>query len=115
MARRAPKAGDVFVHHGARAHGYRDTVNLGLINVIYEPSLLQKVRFDVVGFPGWFPGYQSLVVVEPAMRREGRHLLTLGIRKLARARHRGRTGGGCRTALSRSQLKEALPELVPRC
>jgi AraC family L-rhamnose operon transcriptional activator RhaR/AraC family L-rhamnose operon regulatory protein RhaS len=78
------KAGDVFVHHGGRAHGYRDTVNLGLINVIYEPSLLQKVRFDVAGLPG----YQSLFVVEPAMRREGqfeRHL-TLGIRELARAR-----------------------------
>jgi AraC-like DNA-binding protein len=55
-----------------------------LINVIYEQSLLQKVRFDVAGLPG----YQSLFVVEPAMRRKGefeRHL-TLGIRDLARAR-----------------------------
>jgi AraC family L-rhamnose operon transcriptional activator RhaR/AraC family L-rhamnose operon regulatory protein RhaS len=78
------KAGDVFVHHGGRPHGYRDTVKLGLINVIYDQSLLQKVRFDVVGLPG----YQSLFVVEPAMRREGqfeRHL-TLGVRDLARAR-----------------------------
>lgn len=78
------KAGDVFVHHGGRPHGYRDTKNLGLINVIYEQSLLQRVRFDVAGLPG----YQSLFVVEPAMRRKGefeRHL-TLGIRDLARAR-----------------------------
>jgi AraC family L-rhamnose operon transcriptional activator RhaR/AraC family L-rhamnose operon regulatory protein RhaS len=78
------KAGDVFVHHGGRPHGYRDTVKLGLINVIYDQSLLQKVRFDVAGLPG----YQSLFVVEPAMRREGqfeRHL-TLDVRDLARAR-----------------------------
>ena len=77
------KAGDVFVHHGGRPHGYRDTANLGLINVIYEQSLLQKVLFDVAGLPG----YQSLFVVEPAMRREGqfeRHL-RLGIDELARA------------------------------
>jgi AraC-like DNA-binding protein len=77
-------AGDVFVHHGGRPHGYRDTENLGLINVIFEQSLLRKVRFDVDGLPG----YQSLFVVEPAMRREGqfeRHL-TLGIRELTRAR-----------------------------
>lgn len=78
------KAGDVFVHHGGRPHGYRDTEGLGLINVIYEQSLLQRVRFDVAGLPG----YQSLFVVEPAMRREGRfeRHLTLGIRELARAR-----------------------------
>lgn len=78
------KAGDVFVHHGGRPHGYRDTVDLGLINIVYEPSLLQKVRFDVTGLPG----YQSLFVVEPAMRRGGHFEghLTLGFRDLARAR-----------------------------
>lgn len=78
------KAGDVFVHHGGRPHGYQDTANLGVINVIYDQSLLHKVRFDVAGLPG----YQSLFVIEPAMRREGhfaRHL-TLGLRDLAQAR-----------------------------
>ena len=78
------KAGDVFVHHGGRPHGYRDTHNLGVINVIYEQSLLHRVRFDVAGLPG----YQALFVIEPAMRLRGhfaRHL-TLGIRELAKAR-----------------------------
>lgn len=77
-------AGDVFVHHGGRPHGYRGTENLGVINVIYDQSLLQKVRFDV----GGLPGYQSLFVVEPAMHREGhfaRHL-SLDLQQLARAR-----------------------------
>ena len=67
------KAGDVFVHHGTRPHGYRDTEHLGLINIIFDQSLLQRVRFDVTGLPG----YQSLFVVEPAMLKEGhsaRHL-----------------------------------------
>ncbi|MEX1118479.1 MAG: helix-turn-helix domain-containing protein [Terrimicrobiaceae bacterium] len=78
------KAGDVFVHHGGRPHGYRDTANLGLINVIYDTNLLHKVRFDVAGLPG----YQSLFVIEPAMRREGnfaRHL-SLDMPKLATVR-----------------------------
>ena len=77
------KAGDVFVHHGTRPHGYRDTEHLGLINVIFDQSLLQRVRFDVTGLPG----YQSLFVVEPAMLKEGhsaRHL-TLGMGDLAKA------------------------------
>ena len=76
-------AGDVFVHHGGRPHGYRETSNLGLINVIYDQSLLQKVCFDVAGFPG----YQSLFVVEPAMLNEGRYErhLTLGMTELAKA------------------------------
>lgn len=77
------KAGDVFVHHGTRPHGYRDTEHLGLINIIFDQSLLQRVRFDVTGLPG----YQSLFVVEPAMLKEGhsaRHL-TLGMGDLAKA------------------------------
>jgi AraC-like DNA-binding protein len=78
------KAGDVFVHHGGRPHGYRENSNLGVINLIYDQALLQKVCFDVVGLPG----YQSLFVVEPAMVNEGhyeRHL-TLGMTELAKAR-----------------------------
>jgi len=78
------KAGDIFVHHGARPHGYRATEHLGLINVIFDQSLLQRVRFDVTGLPG----YQSLFVVEPAMLREGhstRHL-TLPMDELSKAK-----------------------------
>lgn len=78
------KAGDVFVHHGGRPHGYRATHNLGVINVVYEPSLLNRVRLDVSGLPG----YQALFVLEPALRRSGRFArhLTLGVRELAKAR-----------------------------
>jgi AraC-like DNA-binding protein len=78
------KAGDVFVHHGGRPHGYRETMNLGVINVIYDRSLLQKVYFDVASLPG----YQSLFVVEPAMLNEGRYErhLTLGVTELAKAK-----------------------------
>ena len=79
------KAGDVFVHHGARPHGYRATEHLGLINIIFDQSLLQRVRFDVSGLPG----YQALFVVEPAMLKEGqsaRHL-TLGMDDLDKAKH----------------------------
>ena len=78
------KAGDVFVHHGTRPHGYRATEHLGLINIIFDQSLLHRVRFDVTGLPG----YQSLFVVEPAMLKEGhsaRHL-TLGMDDLAKAK-----------------------------
>ena len=78
------KAGDVFVHHGARPHGYRATEHLGLINIIFDQSLLQRVRFDVTGLPG----YQSLFVVEPAMLKEGhsaRHL-TLPMDELSKVK-----------------------------
>jgi len=80
----AVKAGDVFVHHGGRPHGYRATRNLGVVNVIYEPSLLNRVRLDVESLPG----YQALFVIEPALRRAGRSArhLTLGMRELAKAR-----------------------------
>lgn len=83
------KAGDVFVHHGGSPHGYRETENLGLINVLYEPSLLDKVRLDVAGLPG----YQSLFVVEPALRRSGRFArhLTLGVDDLGKARQLAET------------------------
>lgn len=78
------KAGDVFVHHGTRPHGYRATEHLGLINIIFDQSLLQRVRFDVTGLPG----YQALFVVEPAMLKEGhsaRHL-TLNMDDLGKAK-----------------------------
>ena len=78
------KAGDVFVHHGSRPHGYRATEHLGLINIIFDQSLLQRVRFDVTALPG----YQSLFVVEPAMLKEGhsaRHL-TLPMDELSKVK-----------------------------
>jgi AraC-like DNA-binding protein/mannose-6-phosphate isomerase-like protein (cupin superfamily) len=78
------KAGDVFVHHGGRPHGYCETEKLGVINVIYEQALLQEVSFDVAGLAG----YQSLFVVEPAMLNEGRfeRHLTLGMTELGKAK-----------------------------
>jgi len=78
------KAGDVFVLHGNRPHAYRETKNLSLINVIYDPSLLHRARFDVAGLPG----YQALFVIEPTVPRTAgfdRHL-QLGVQDLARAK-----------------------------
>ncbi|MDR1281549.1 MAG: helix-turn-helix domain-containing protein [Opitutaceae bacterium] len=62
-------AGDVFVLHGERPHGYRNTRNLTVINVTYDPALLAATRLDVAGIPG----YQALFVIEPALRKKGRY------------------------------------------
>jgi AraC family L-rhamnose operon transcriptional activator RhaR/AraC family L-rhamnose operon regulatory protein RhaS len=78
------KVGDVFVLHERNPHGYRNTKNLSVINVIYDRALLNKVRFDIAGLPG----YQALFVVEPALHKQGkfgRHL-HLGMEDLGTVR-----------------------------
>jgi len=47
------KAGDVFVINGRRRHGYEETSNLALVNILYNPALLataNKLLADVSGF-----------------------------------------------------------------
>jgi len=79
------KAGEVFVLHGTRPHGYRATKDLSVINVVYDRTLLNQVCFDVAGLPG----YQALFVVEPVLRlAEGeihRHM-HLDVEELAKVR-----------------------------
>lgn len=62
-------AGDVFVLHGTRPHGYRNTSNLTVINVTYDSALLANTQLDITGLPG----YQALFVIEPNLRRKGRY------------------------------------------
>ncbi len=62
-------AGDVFILHGSRPHGYRSTNNLTVINIIYDPVLLANARLDIAELPG----YQALFVIEPALHRKGNY------------------------------------------
>lgn len=61
----AIKTGDGFVIHGSREHGYRDTQDLHLINVLYQRELLagQAVHLREV------PGYHVLFTLEPAYHK----------------------------------------------
>ncbi|MDQ8195983.1 helix-turn-helix domain-containing protein [Coraliomargarita sp. SDUM461004] len=69
----AIKAGDVFVLHGNRPHGFKHTNNLSIVNVIFDRSLLSINKLKV----SKLPGYQALFEVEPALLEFGkfkRHL-----------------------------------------
>lgn len=58
--------GDVFTLQGERAHGYRDLNGLCLINLLYDPRLLQGVMEDLYALPG----YHALFLLEPALRKQ---------------------------------------------
>ena len=78
------KAGDVFVLHGNRPHGFRDTQQLSLINVLFDRSLLEVNQLEIADLPG----YQALFDVEPALLDIGhfnRHL-QLNFSQLTRVR-----------------------------
>jgi len=53
------KAGDVFALRGGTPHGYRNTRGLTIINVTYDPIVLENLKFDVAELPG----YQNLFFV----------------------------------------------------
>ncbi|MBK1880487.1 helix-turn-helix domain-containing protein [Pelagicoccus mobilis] len=78
------KAGDVFVLHGNRPHGFRDTDQLSIINVLFDRSLLEVNQLEVVKLPG----YQALFEVEPALMEVGRfdRHLQLDFSQLTRVR-----------------------------
>ncbi len=59
-------AGDAFVLHGRRPHAYLNTHDLTLINITYDPMVMELDRFN----PGTLPGYQALFVINPALRRK---------------------------------------------
>ncbi len=60
--------GDVFLVRGAMAHGYADTHDVDLINILFQPGILglplQHLR-DL-------PGYHALFDIEPRLRAAGR-------------------------------------------
>lgn len=78
------RAGDVFVLHGNRPHGFKDTKELSLVNVIFDRSLLDVHQLEI----SKLPGYQALFEVEPALLEFGkfeRHL-QLDFSQLTRVR-----------------------------
>jgi len=58
------QAGDVFVLTEDMAHGYRDTVNLDLLNVVFDPDRLLTSVQDIKKIPG----YHALFHLEPRYR-----------------------------------------------
>lgn len=58
-------AGDVFVLHGEQAHGYRNTADLELVNILFCMDELSIPLRDIVSLPG----YHALFTLEPLYRR----------------------------------------------
>ncbi|MBI5835250.1 MAG: helix-turn-helix domain-containing protein [Armatimonadetes bacterium] len=62
------RAGDVFVLHGDQAHGYENTDDLDLANILFSLDELPLPRVDL----GALPGYHALFDLEPRYRsRDG--------------------------------------------
>lgn len=60
-------AGDVFVIQGTRAHGYEHLSDLHLVNVLFDPALLESPLYDLTRLPG----FHALFSLEPKWRGEG--------------------------------------------
>jgi AraC-like DNA-binding protein/quercetin dioxygenase-like cupin family protein len=58
--------GDVFLIKPGTQHGYDNTNDLKLINIIYLPDILKLSLYDLVNSPG----YHAFFEVEPAMRKQ---------------------------------------------
>lgn len=58
-------AGDIFVLHGNQAHGYRDTSELELVNILFRLEELAIPLQDLVSLPG----YHALFTLEPIFRK----------------------------------------------
>ena len=63
------EAGDVFVILGDTTHGYPETENLSLINILFDPDRLRIPRNDIENLPG----YHALFAVEPQLRSRGNY------------------------------------------
>jgi AraC-like DNA-binding protein/quercetin dioxygenase-like cupin family protein len=73
-------AGDVLVINNRREHGYEDTRDLSLVNVLYRDDLLREAEREL----GVLPGYHALFTLEPVRwrRREFTSRLRLNARDL---------------------------------
>ena len=60
------ETGDVFVIRGDRVHGYRDTRQMDLINILFSPRRLGLPMADL----GDIPGYHVLFRIEPRLREQ---------------------------------------------
>jgi AraC-like DNA-binding protein len=61
-------AGDVFLIRGEMAHGYADTQNMTLVNILFDP---RRLKLPLAALQD-LPGYHVLFRVEPRLRRQGR-------------------------------------------
>lgn len=57
-------AGDVFVIRGTMTHGYADTHEMSLVNILYSPRRLRLPLTDL----GDIPGYHTLFRLQPRLR-----------------------------------------------
>ena len=64
----ALQAGDAFMVRGEMAHGYTDTRDLVLVNILFDPHRLRLPLSDLHDLPG----YHVLFRVEPHMRNRER-------------------------------------------
>lgn len=62
------EAGDVFLIHGDLAHGYADSHEMTLVNILFEPRRLRLPLSDLEDLPG----YHVLFSVEPRLRTHER-------------------------------------------
>jgi len=60
-------AGDVFVILGDRAHGYEELTELHLVNLFFDPAILDFHTYDL----SRLPGFHALFSLEPQWRGEG--------------------------------------------
>jgi len=58
-------AGDAFILHGQQAHGYRNTADLELMNILFRLDELGIPRQDILSLPG----YHALFTLEPVFRQ----------------------------------------------
>ncbi|NDK15223.1 MAG: helix-turn-helix domain-containing protein [Armatimonadetes bacterium] len=61
-------AGDVFVLHGDEAHGYQDTEDLDLVNLLFSMDELGLPHADIASLPG----FHMLFNLEPRQRHRDR-------------------------------------------
>ncbi len=60
------KKGDVFVFNENTSHGFSNTHDLKICNIMYKPEHLHKMGYDLKASPG----FQALFVMEPFYRKE---------------------------------------------
>jgi len=76
-------AGDVFIIRKGRSHGYRDTVNMHIVNILFHLDAMNMPRGELKKLPG----YHALFMIQPEIRGQDRfkHRLQLTPEQLAHA------------------------------
>jgi len=76
-------AGDVFIIRKGRSHGYRDTGNLHLVNILFHLDAMNMPKDELKKLPG----YHALFMIQPEIRGQARfeHRLRLTPEQLAYA------------------------------